>query len=135
MLHAPCSMLSPQHLQQLHATIAVTPFVVVPAYEFEEPLVQFNTRAGVINRRGLGVDEVGAHHFVSGVVEYSFEVSLAGLLQLQPRLDTTWRVVRAVDGESTEVGPCPVVAVDHAGAALLRAVRAAHHSRHAGDHG
>ena len=60
---------------------------------------------------------------------------LAGLLQLQARLDATGGVVHPADREPAGVGARPAAAVDHAGAAVLRAVRPAHPRRHARDHG
>ena len=60
---------------------------------------------------------------------------LAGVLQLQPRLDTTGGVVHAHHREPARVGARPAAAVDHAGAAVLRAVRTTDPRRHARDHG
>ena len=49
-------------LEQISHTIAVTPFIVVPADQFEESVVQANPRAGIKNGRGSTVNEIGADH-------------------------------------------------------------------------
>ena len=44
--------------QQVADAVAVAPFVVVPAHQLEEALVQFNAGALVENRGGFAMDEV-----------------------------------------------------------------------------
>ena len=68
--------LSDQVLQQIGDAAAIPPFVVVPGYQLEEALVQLDSGAFVINRGGLGVDEIGADHFVIGGFKNAFEISV-----------------------------------------------------------
>ena len=68
-------------LDQIAHAIAIAPFVVVPAHELEEALVQLDTGAGVVDGRSFRMDEVGADHFVVRVFKNALEVSLAGFFE------------------------------------------------------
>src|SRR5262249_14407606 len=67
-------------LQQVRDAVAVTPFIIVPAHELEEPLVQLNAGALIEDRRGSAVDEVAGDDLVLRVFEDAFEIGLAGIL-------------------------------------------------------
>src|SRR5438477_4360221 len=76
-------------LDQIHATIGITPFVVVPANELEEAFVELDAGAGVENA-GMGVvDEVGRHHLVARVSEDALEIGLTGFLESRADLFVT----------------------------------------------
>src|ERR1051325_1449088 len=81
--------------QQIGHAIAVAPFVVVPADQFEKPFVQLNARAFIINRGGIAVNEIAADHFVLGRFQDSLEVSLAGPLQRFADLSVTGVATRS----------------------------------------
>src|ERR1035437_5939797 len=77
--HQSNSLLDHEFQEVRHAA-AIAPLVVVPAYQLEEPLVQLDAGALIVNGGGLAVDEIRADHFIFGVFENAFEVGLAGLL-------------------------------------------------------
>ena len=60
--------------------IAVTPFIVVPAHQFEEAIIELDTGALVEDRTRLGVDEIGAHDFIFRVFQHTFQIGFAGAL-------------------------------------------------------
>src|SRR5262249_36581965 len=65
--------------QQIDTTIRIAPFVVVPANQLEETIVEFNSGAGVEYTRIRIVDEVRRHHFVFRIGQNAFQVRFAGL--------------------------------------------------------
>src|SRR5437763_9690939 len=67
-------------LQQISHAIAVAPFVVVPAHQLEEALVQFDPGAFVENRGSRAVNEIRADDFVFREFEEALEITLAGFL-------------------------------------------------------
>src|SRR5258705_13628149 len=66
-------------LHKLPNAAAIAPFVVIPTDELEKPLVEFDPRARVKNRRSLGMDEVAADHFVLGIFQDALQIGLARL--------------------------------------------------------
>ena len=64
--------------QEVSDTVAVAPFVVVPAEQLEKLAVELDAGAGVKDRGGRAMDEVRADDFVFGVFEDVFEVAFAG---------------------------------------------------------
>jgi hypothetical protein len=44
--------------QEIDATIAVAPLVVVPADQFEKSFIEADSRAGIKNTRGLAMNEI-----------------------------------------------------------------------------
>src|SRR6185437_12714656 len=65
--------------QQIHATIRVAPFVVVPANQLEKAIVQLDPRTRIEDARMLIVDEIAGDNLVGGVREDALQVRLAGL--------------------------------------------------------
>src|SRR5690242_13903387 len=63
--------------QQIDAAVGVAPFVVVPANELEEAIIQLDSRAGVEDAGVLVVDEVAGHDLIARVSEYVLQVRLA----------------------------------------------------------
>src|SRR5260370_12610649 len=64
---------------QVRNSAAITPFVVVPTHELEESLVKLDSRTRVEHRRCLRVDKVRADNLVGGILQDTFQISLAGL--------------------------------------------------------
>src|SRR5438876_8649703 len=58
----------------------VTPLVIVPGNELEEPFIEFDARAFIVDRRCFGMDEIGADDFFVSGFEDAFQITLAGLL-------------------------------------------------------
>ena len=55
---SPLQAFADHELQEVNNTVAVAPFVVVPADQFEEVAVQFDRRTGIVDRAGGIVNEV-----------------------------------------------------------------------------
>ena len=58
-----------QFLQQFDATIGISPFVVVPADEFKEAIVECHTGTGIENRRTRIVNKVARNHLILRIAQ------------------------------------------------------------------
>src|SRR5205807_1533194 len=72
-----------------NAAVRVAPFVVVPAYELEESLVELDTGARVKNARMGIVNEVRGHDFVTGVSQDALEIGFTGFFERRADLFVT----------------------------------------------
>src|SRR4051794_25752641 len=64
--------------EQIAYAVAVSPFVVVPADEFEEPIVKLDSGTFIVDRRRFAVNEIAADNFVAGGFKDALQVGLAG---------------------------------------------------------
>jgi len=85
-------------LEQVNGAAGIAPFVVVPAHELEEFLVQLDAAAGVEDARQLAVDEVAADDFVAGVTKNAFEIGLAGFFHGRANLGVAG-FLRGLEGQ------------------------------------
>ena len=67
-------------LDEVADAATVTPFVVIPAHELEEVLVQFDAGTGVEDGGQFTVDEIRAGNFIAGVAKDALEIGFAGFL-------------------------------------------------------
>src|SRR5437660_4093535 len=74
------SLLADHVLEQIDAALRIAPFVVVPADELEEAVVQLDAAARVEDARMRIMNEVRGDHFFIGVRENPLQVVLAGTL-------------------------------------------------------
>ena len=65
-------------LQQVNAAVGVTPFVVVPAADLDETVVDDHGQLGVEDARGGVVHDVDGDDGVLAVLEYAVERATCG---------------------------------------------------------
>jgi uncharacterized protein (DUF1697 family) len=74
---AKLTILLDHELEQVDAAVAVAPFVVVPAHQLEEALVETYTAAGIEDARVRVVDKVARDDFIARMGENAFQVAFA----------------------------------------------------------
>src|ERR1041384_7015953 len=67
-------------LHQVSEPAAITPFIVVPAYQLEEAFVEFDVGTLIENGRIVRMNEIGTNYLIGGVIKNTFKIALAGFL-------------------------------------------------------
>src|SRR6185437_3435076 len=87
---------------EVNHAVAITPFVVIPAHDFEEAFfalqIVLQRREAVVDGAAIVVDKVGGNQFFIGHAEDVLEIRLGRVLQRGVNLFNA-RVLRGADGE------------------------------------